>query len=93
MAITAKYTGPTQHTRVITAKEFNRVEGIDGVEKDHVWGPVNNWTTDVSDLPAAALEVLKADKSFKISETEDKPEQPAGEDSSAGSAKQKTAAR
>jgi hypothetical protein len=65
----AKYLGPTQHTRIIEAKQFNE-EYFSNMKKDLVWEERNRWMVDVSDVTPEMLEYLESDPDFSIEDHE-----------------------
>lgn len=64
--ITAKFTGSSVVERIITAQDFKSA-GIDDVQT-LTWNEGNDHTVDVSDLPAEAVDLLKKQPNFKITE-------------------------
>lgn len=63
---TVKFTGASVVTRRISAKDF-RDNGIEGM-KDVEWSDENDHTVDASDWPAEALDLIKRQADFKVSE-------------------------
>lgn len=62
-----KYTGPTQHTRIISAKDAEAA-GFVLPEKEMEWGLQNRHTLVVENLDESALEYFQSDPDFRVKE-------------------------
>ena len=65
----AHYLGPSQHTRIIEAKQFNR-DFFSNVKEDLVWEEANRWRVNVTDAPPELIEYLESDSDFELEDHE-----------------------
>lgn len=63
---TVKYTGPSTNVRRISAKAFKDA-GVEGME-DQEWSASNEHTVDASEWPQEALDLIKKQPNFKVSQ-------------------------
>jgi hypothetical protein len=71
--MTVKYTGPTQHTRILT-KADQRNLGVEDPKKELVWDREHGHTLDIEDADDALVRFFEASNTFKV-----KTESPASE--------------
>lgn len=70
---TVKYTGPTQHTRVLT-KANQKDLGVENPGKELVWDREHGHTLDIEDLDDALLRYFEASPTFSVKTETPTPE-------------------